>query len=55
MGMLRLHNDIFLTDIAGCGQLKFRHIYTPNNEILGALLLMTYLHVRPQNSPYQAV
>jgi len=29
MGMLYLHNDIFLTDIIGCDWLKFSEIYTP--------------------------
>ena len=29
MGMLYLHNDIFLSDIMGYDQLKFSYIYAP--------------------------
>jgi len=29
MGMLYLHNDIFLTDITGYDQLKFSQVHTP--------------------------
>jgi len=41
MGMLCLHNDIFL-GIIGCDRLKFSQIYThplPKNEILGTPLV----------------
>jgi len=34
MGMLYLHNDIFLTDISGYDRLKFSKIYTLQNDIL---------------------
>ena len=46
MGMLYLHNDIFLTDLIGYDQLKFGLIFTLKWKILG-----TSLHLLSKMQP----
>jgi len=50
IGMLYLHNDIFVTDIIGYDRLKFSYIYTPKEEILGMRLELMHIELGAQRT-----